>query len=88
VGNAVIVYACPLLRELAFIKEQYDQPWAGEMIECLIKIKHRIKKAMEANQDQLSRRYSKKPLGSKNIVRIACICWFKFRKPDLYFQKL
>ncbi|MCF6157237.1 MAG: IS66 family transposase [wastewater metagenome] len=47
------------LRELVFIKENYDQSWAGEMIKCLLKMKHKSEKAREANQRQLSQRQIK-----------------------------
>lgn len=47
------------IRELTFIKELYNQPWAGEMIECLLKIKRKTEKAREASQGQLSQRQIK-----------------------------
>lgn len=42
------------LRELIFIKEQLEQPWAEAMIECLLKIKERVDQAKEQGQTSLS----------------------------------
>ena len=42
------------LRELVFIKEQYKQTWAGNMIELLCRIKKTVDRAKEAKRQQLS----------------------------------
>lgn len=42
------------LRELIFIKEQLNQPWANEMIDCLLKIKEKVDQAKEQGQIFLS----------------------------------
>ncbi|TLD39849.1 MAG: Mobile element protein [Candidatus Jettenia ecosi] len=47
------------IRELTFIKEISNQVWAGEMIECLLKMKRKTEKAREASQGQLSQRQIK-----------------------------
>ena len=41
------------LRELVFVHEEYNQPWAEEMIECLMKIKHETDHQRE-NGNQVS----------------------------------
>jgi transposase len=42
------------LRELVFIKEQYKQAWAGNMIELLCRIKKTVDAAKKANRNQLA----------------------------------
>ena len=42
------------LRELVFIKEQYKQTWAGNMIELLCRIKKTVDRAKEAERKHLS----------------------------------
>ena len=42
------------LRELVFIKEQYKQTWAGNMIELLCRIKKTVDRAKDAKRIQLS----------------------------------
>ena len=42
------------LRELIFIKEQLNQPWAEVMIDCLLKIKEKVDQAKEQEQTSLS----------------------------------
>lgn len=42
------------LRELIFIKEQLKQPWAEDMIDCLLKIKEKVEQAKEQGQTSLS----------------------------------
>jgi transposase len=42
------------LRELVFIKEQYKQAWAGNMIELLCRIKKTVDRAKEAKRQQVS----------------------------------
>jgi transposase len=42
------------LRELVFIKEQYKQTWAGNMIELLCRIKTTVDRAKEAKRPQLA----------------------------------
>ena len=42
------------LRELVFVDEQLKQPWAKDMISCLIKIKDKIKEAKEHGKANLS----------------------------------
>ncbi len=44
------------LRELIFIKEQLNQPWAEAMIDCLLKIKEKVDQAKEQGQLSLSDR--------------------------------
>ena len=42
------------LRELIFIKEQLNQPWAQPMIDCLLKIKEKVDEAKEQGLTSLS----------------------------------
>jgi transposase len=42
------------LRELVFVDEQLKQPWAKDMIGCLVKIKNKIKKAKDQGKVNLS----------------------------------
>jgi transposase len=42
------------LRELVFIKEQYKQTWAGNMIELLCRIKKTVERAKDAKRIRLS----------------------------------
>jgi transposase len=42
------------LRELVFVDEQLKQPWAKDMIGCLIKIKDKIKEARDRGKENLS----------------------------------
>ena len=42
------------LRELVFVDEQYEQPWAGQMIELLVKIKEAVEGAKKQNQIALT----------------------------------
>jgi transposase len=42
------------LRELTFIDEEFKQPWAGDMIDCLLEIKQTVEEAKSAFQKHLS----------------------------------
>ena len=42
------------LRELTFIDEEFQQPWAGEMIRCLLNIKHSVEEAKSELKEHLS----------------------------------
>jgi transposase len=42
------------LRELVFVDEQYEQPWAGKMIELLVEIKAAVEGAKKHNQIALT----------------------------------
>ena len=42
------------LRELTFIKEQLNQPWAQSMIDCLLKIKEDVEEAKKQSRTSLS----------------------------------
>jgi transposase len=42
------------LRELVFVDEQYEQPWAGKMIELLVEIKDAVEEAKKQNQTALT----------------------------------
>lgn len=65
------------LRELIFVHEQYDQPWAQEMIDCLLKIKEvtdqaqltstqlspqKIKELEDLYQQAIANGYAQNPL--------------------------
>jgi len=42
------------LRELVFVDEQYEQAWAGKMIELLVEIKDAVQEAKKQNQTALT----------------------------------
>lgn len=49
-----------ILRELTFIKERFEQPWAEELINLLLKMKHAKQKALLQNKVELSQATLKK----------------------------